>query len=71
MSAANNLRRVFGNRASMWGAGMATRAGCPRNELTNKWLNRLKATATTNESREVHTQLQSVLDWYNKESTGL
>merc|ERR1711907_480436 len=68
MSATNNLRKVFGNaRVGM----QAVRAGCARNELTTKWLNRLRATATTNEAREVHTQLQSVLDWYNKESTGL
>ena len=68
MSSTNNLRRVFGN--ARWGL-QAVRAGCARNELTTKWLNRLSATATTNESREVHTQLSSVLDWYNKESTGL
>jgi len=57
MSATNNLRRVFGKtKNSMWGLGMTAR-GCPRNELTTKWLNRLSATATTNDSREVHTQL--------------
>lgn len=54
MSSTNNLRRVFGN--ARWGL-QAVRAGCARNELTTKWLNRLRATATTNEAREVHTQL--------------
>merc|ERR1712094_36448 len=49
MGATNNLRRVFGSaKNSMWGLSGATRAGCPRNELTTKWLNRLRATATTN-----------------------
>ena len=40
------------------------------NDLTNKWLNRLRATANTNESREQHSQLQSILDFYNRQSNG-
>ena len=33
-------------------------------------MNRLRATAVNNESRELHSQLQSVLDYYNKTATG-
>jgi hypothetical protein len=40
------------------------------NDLTNKWLNRLRATANTNDSREQHSQLQSILDFYNRQSHG-
>lgn len=40
------------------------------NELTTKWLNRLRATANTNASREQHAQLWSILDFYNKQTTG-
>ena len=39
------------------------------NDLTAKWLARLRQTATTNESREQHSQLWSILDYYNKEAT--
>ena len=40
------------------------------NELTTKWLNRLWVTANTPISREKHSQLSSILDYYNKQSTG-
>ena len=40
------------------------------NELTTKWLNRLRDTAHNNESREMQAQLSSILDYYNKQSTG-
>jgi len=40
------------------------------NELTTKWLNRLRNTAHNNESREMQAQLGSILDYYNKQSTG-
>lgn len=40
------------------------------NELTTKWLNRLRDTAHNNESREMQGQLSSILDFYNKQSTG-
>ena len=40
------------------------------NDLTNKWLNRLRATANNNESREQHSQLSSILDYYNRVSSG-
>ena len=40
------------------------------NELTIKWLNRLRATANNNASREQHAQLSSILDYYNKVSSG-
>ena len=34
-----------------------------------KWLNRLRASANTNESKELHSQLWSILDYYNKSAT--
>ena len=37
-------------------------------DLTNKWLNKLRATATTGEARDRVGQLSSVLDYYNKET---
>jgi hypothetical protein len=40
------------------------------NELTTKWLNRLKATSLTPVSREQHSQLESILNYYSKASTG-
>ena len=40
------------------------------NELTTKWLNRLWSTATTASSRDKHAQLSSILDYYNKQTTG-
>ena len=40
------------------------------NTLTTKWLNRLRANAHTNESREKQGELSSILDYYNKQSTG-
>lgn len=40
------------------------------NELTTKWLNRLRNTANNNASREQHAQLSSILDFYNRESHG-
>lgn len=36
------------------------------NELTKKWLNRLSATAVNSDSREQHSQLSSILDYYHK-----
>lgn len=40
------------------------------NELTTKWLNRLRATSNTPVSREQHAQLESILNYYSKTSTG-
>ena len=68
------MAKVFGKAKS---AAAATRnasqvaaAQAANNELTNKWLNRLRATANNNESREQHSQLQSILDYFNKTATG-
>jgi hypothetical protein len=41
------------------------------NHLTDKWLNRLRATANTNESRELQSQLKCILDYFNRESNGV
>ena len=40
------------------------------NELTTKWLNRLRATSNTPVSREQHAQLESILNYYSKTSAG-
>ena len=39
------------------------------NDLTDNWLRRINDTATTGDSKDAHSQLQSVLDYYNKAST--
>ena len=39
--------------------------------MTTKWLHRLRATATTNVSREQHSQLAAILDYYNREAFGV
>ncbi len=80
---AANLRKVLGKapRISWATRGYAEDAATARaskylsfnlldNELTTKWLNRLRATASTNVSREQHSQLQSILDYYNRQNTG-
>jgi hypothetical protein len=43
------------------------------NDLTNKWLHRLRMTATTNEARDKLGQLSTILEHLNKPShnTGL
>merc|ERR1711907_85733 len=72
--ATNNLRKVLGKAKKMsWATrGYAEDAATARanNELTTKWLNRLRATANTNVSRDQHSQLQSILDYYNRQNTG-
>lgn len=35
-------------------------------DLTGIWLKRLGATATSEPSRDAHSQLQGLLDYYNK-----
>ena len=40
------------------------------NDLSVKWLNRLRATANNNASRDMHSQLSSILDYFNRESKG-
>ena len=65
-----NLRKVFG-RSQLNTMVQGASRGTARNELTSKWLNRLQVTANTADSREVHTQLSSILDWYNRPSDGL
>lgn len=37
------------------------------NHLTVNWLRRLQQTATTPDAREAHSQLASILDFYNIE----
>jgi hypothetical protein len=37
-------------------------------DLTNKWLNRLRATANTNEGREQLGQISAILEFYSKQS---
>ena len=46
-------------------AAPVVHAGPNYNHLTTNWLRRLQQTATNHESREVHSQLHSLLDYYN------
>ena len=41
------------------------------NELTSKWLNRLRVTANSNASKDQHAQLSSILDFFNRENKGV
>ena len=41
---------------------------CLDNELTTKWLNRLRVTASSNASKDQHAQLASILDFFNREN---
>jgi hypothetical protein len=56
------LRQKLGNNF----ANSAMKASRASNELTSNWLKRLDATSTTGEAKEAQSQLQSVLDFYNK-----
>ena len=76
----NNLRKVMGrsrlqqslkNAARYKTDGEYVAAARRNNELTSKWLHRLRATAVTNESREQHSQLAAILDYYNREAFGV
>ena len=49
-------------------ARMAAPTGAPSNDLTENWLRRINDTATTGDSKDAHSQLQSVLDYFNKSS---
>ena len=49
-------------------AARMSAVAAPANELTNNWLRRLGAAATTAEAKDAHSQLQAVLDFYNKSS---
>merc|ERR1712166_1293077 len=62
-----HMASKFGRTTSLLqrGAFNASRSAAPANELTNNWLRRLSATSQTPHAREVHSQLQSVLDYYN------
>ena len=77
MSASRNLQRVIGKTSNVYKATQGTRGlkelaalAAHNNELTTKWLNRLRDTAHNNESREMQAQLSSILDYYNKQSSG-
>ncbi len=35
-------------------------------DLTNKWLNRLRVTSTTHDSKDKLGQIQNLIDFYNK-----
>jgi hypothetical protein len=53
---------ILGSRRAM---RMSAGSIAPANELTNNWLRRLGDSASSTESKDVHAQLQSVLDFYN------
>ena len=48
------------------GASRMSAVSAPANELTDNWLRQLNIAATTGDAKEAHSQLQSVLDFYNK-----
>jgi len=73
MSSSRTLARVIGNTSKMQRAMNGSRGlkelaalAAHNNELTTKWLNRLRDNAHSNESREMQGQLSSILDYYNK-----
>ena len=75
MATTRALKNVLGrqNKTLSWATrGYLEDAAVARanNELTTKWLNRLWNTANTNVSRDKHAQLSSILDYYNRQSTG-
>lgn len=47
-------------------ASRMSAVSAPANELTDNWLRQLNIAATTGDAKEAHSQLQSVLDFYNK-----
>jgi len=57
---------ILGSRRAM---RMSSGAIAPANELTNNWLRRLGDPAVSAESKDIHSQLQSVLDFYNDHRT--
>jgi len=61
------LRQKLG--ASIIGSRNAARmsaVSAPANELTNNWLRRIGEASPTAESKDAHSQLQAVLDFYNR-----
>ena len=36
--------------------------------MNDKWMNKLKMSAHTNGAKDLHSQLQSVIDFYNRPS---
>ena len=61
------LGALVGNSAKS-AARMAVAAGAPNNDLTDNWLRRLNDTATTGDAKDAQSQLQSVLDYFNRNS---
>ena len=49
-------------------ARMAAPTGAANNDLNDNWLRRINDTATTGDSKDAHSQLQSVLDYFNRSS---
>jgi len=49
--------------------GAVTHFSQQNNDLTNKWLHRLRLTSNTMDGRDKLGQIQSVLDFFNKPST--
>ena len=73
MSANQNLKKVFGSAFNLTKAtrsAAAVQAAQQNNALTSKWLNRIRDTAVNNESREQQGQLQAILDYFNRNSSG-
>ena len=62
MSNSSAMRSKFG-RSMLKSYSQATRS----QDLTSNWLKRLGAGATTEVSRDSHSQLSGLLDYYNKQ----
>jgi len=62
------MREKLG-RAIQNSAKQAARMSVANNELTGNWLKRLDATAVTGEAKDSQSQLEAVLDFYNRAAT--
>ena len=61
------MRQKLG--ASIFSSARSASRMAAANDLTDNWLRRINDTATTGDAKDAHSQLQSVLDYYNKSST--
>ena len=60
----SHIRQVMGRTA--FNGVQAARSSQAANDLTKNWLNRIYATANDGISKEAHSGLQAMLDFYNR-----
>lgn len=60
------MMRLSLGRAMKNSAMQAARSSVATNELTNNWLKRLADTSVTGEAKDQQSQLESVLEFYNR-----